>query len=148
VKRLVPIFVVAFSILFGLHGSSFAQPEDIVFIVNMENPISSLKTAEVRDFYFKRKRNWPDGSGVRFIDRSSGSGVRQTFIRKYLGKKSDEIDMFWIGQKLYSGDAAPLQEPSDTLAIRFVETFKGAIGYVSSTTDLTDRRVKVVTVEN
>lgn len=134
------------SILFGFQSSSYAAQEDIVFIVNAENPVASITTSELRDYFFKRKRSWPDGTSVRFIDRSLDSSVRQTFLKTYLNKKSEEIDMFWIGQKLYSGDSAPLQEPSDSLAIRFVESFKGAIGYVASGTDLEEHKVKVIKV--
>ncbi|MEK7357390.1 MAG: substrate-binding domain-containing protein [Bdellovibrionota bacterium] len=123
-----------------------AQAPGLVFIVNLENPSTTISASDLRDFYFKRKRSWPDGTGVRFIDRTTGSALRQEFTRSILQKKVDEIDMYWIGQKLYSGDSAPLQESSDAMTIRFVESFKGAIGYVSTSTDLTEKKVKVVKV--
>lgn len=128
-------------------GKTFGQPTALVFIVNAENPETTVSAAEVRDYFFKRKRSWPDGTGVRFIDRATGSAVRQEFLRSVIKKRADEVDMFWIGQKLYSGDSAPLQEATDSMAIRFVESFKGAIGYVSPTTDLTGRKVKVIKVD-
>lgn len=144
-----PLFILllfGFSMVFGT-SRTFGQSTSLVFIVNAENPTTSISAAEVRDYFFKRKRSWPDGTGVRFIDRATGSAVRQEFMRRVIKKRADEVDMFWIGQKLYSGDSAPMQEASDSITIRFVESFKGAIGYVSATTDLAGRKVKVIKVE-
>lgn len=138
--------LVLFAAFFVRIGSVSAQ-EPLVFIVNADNPVQSLSVSDLRDYFFKRKRTWPDGTSVRFIDRATASPLRQEFLQSYLKRKPDDVDMFWIGQKLYSGDSAPLQESSESMTIRFVESFKGAIGYVAASTDLTDRKVKVVQIE-
>ncbi|MGZ5280283.1 MAG: hypothetical protein ACXWC9_10090, partial [Pseudobdellovibrionaceae bacterium] len=57
-----------------------AQAVDIVFIVNDQTPVSSLSTVDIKDYYYKRKKTWPDGTAVRFIDRAPGSDVRNVFI--------------------------------------------------------------------
>ena len=48
-----------------------------------------------------------------------------------VGKSSREVELYWIGQKLYSGESAPVRVASDSLVVRFVSRFKGAIGFVS-----------------
>lgn len=126
---------------------SSAQAEttgDIVFIVNAENPVSTVTVGEIRDFYFKRKRQWPNGESVRFIDRNTANRSRDFFLKTILKKTNSDVELFWIGQKLYTGDSAPLRESSDTATIQFVSSFKGAIGYVSSTFNLAEYNVKVV----
>jgi ABC-type phosphate transport system substrate-binding protein len=147
-RPLLMLLVFGFTLMLGVADVNGAESSGLVFIVNAENPATSISASEIRDYFFKRKRSWPDGTGVRFIDRAVGSAIRQEFLKTVLQKKSDEVDMFWIGQKLYSGESAPMQESSDSMTIRFVESFKGAIGYVSASTDLTDRKVKVVKVAN
>lgn len=117
----------------------------MVFIVNAENPAESISSKELKDYFFKRKPQWPDGSPVRFIDRNE-SPERKLFLEKLLRQTSEEIDTFWIGQKLYSGNSAPVQAASQSMVIYFVATFKGAIGYVSSASAVTDKKVKVIKV--
>jgi ABC-type phosphate transport system substrate-binding protein len=121
--------------------------DDLVFIVHATNPVSEISTAELRDYYFKKKRQWPDGGGVRFIDRSTDSEIRKTFLQTVLKKTTAETDLYWIGQKLYSGDSAPLQESSDRMVMQFVTAFPGAIGYVSSSVLLTSKDIKPIKIK-
>src|SRR5690606_9208861 len=100
--------------------------DDIVFIVNSANPATTVTFKEINDYFFKRDRDWPDGTSVRFVDQKN-SPVRNLFLKTYLHKSAAEVDRFWIGQKLYSGDSAPMQSPSDSLTIQFVGAFNGAI---------------------
>ncbi len=125
---------------------ALAQSDDIVFIVNAENPAEKLTVAEIRDFYFKRKRRWNSGESIRFMDRTNGP-LREKFLKKYINKTTSDVELFWIGQKLYSGDSAPLKEASDSTTMRFVGSLKGAIGYVSEATVLR-KNVKVIKVES
>ncbi len=113
-----------------------AQPlgaqEGVVIIVNAENPSDAIGTDELVDFYLKKKRQWPDGNSVRFIDRTDDSPERKVFLKRIVGKTGREVDLYWIGQKLYSGDSAPMQVSSDAMTATLVSRLNGAIGYVSS----------------
>lgn len=125
----------------------FSDPlDEVVFIVNESNPVTEISANDIRDYYFKRKRQWPTGESVRFIDRALTSGIHDIFVRRILRKSNSDVELFWIGQKLYTGDSAPLRETSDTSTIQFVSTFKGAIGYVSSATPIAEQNVKAVKV--
>lgn len=125
---------------------ALARPDDVVFIVNAENPAEKLTVTEIRDFYFKRKRRWNNGEGIRFMDRTNGP-LREIFLKKYINKSTSDVELFWIGQKLYSGDSAPLKEASDSTTMSFVGSLKGAIGYVSEAT-LLRKNVKAIKVES
>lgn len=129
--------------------TQIARAEDIIFIVNAENPVSHISVSELRNFYFKKMRQWPTNDlSVRFIDRGAGSSVRDIFLKNYLKKTGSDVELYWIGQKLYTGDSAPIKEASDDLTIRFVSSFKGAIGYVPASAVLTDKNVKAVKVDS
>ncbi|AZZ35516.1 hypothetical protein CIK05_01430 [Bdellovibrio sp. qaytius] len=125
---------------------AMAGPNDVVFIVNTENTTEKLTVAEIRDYYFKRKRRWGNGESIRFIDRTTGP-LREAFLKKYINKSTSDVELFWIGQKLYSGDSAPLKEASDATTMSFVSSLKGAIGYVSEATILR-KNIKVIKVES
>ena len=135
VLQLVPVAVHARSKL-----------KDVIFIVNIENTSEQISPRDISDFYFKRKRQWPNGESVRFIDRTPTIRIRDNFLKSILNKTQTEVELFWIGQKLYSGDSAPLRESSDTATLQFVSTFKGAIGYISTDVVLTGKNVKTIKV--
>lgn len=117
----------------------------LVFVVNRNNPVKEITWNDVADFYFKRRARWPDGSKVQFIDQRDGSARKEAFLG-LLGKTQREIDLFWIGEKNYSGQSAPLQAPSDTIVISTVGSLPGGLGYVSSEKALSSK-VKAVTVK-
>jgi ABC-type phosphate transport system substrate-binding protein len=128
-------------------GDLAADVGDLVIIVNAKSSTDKISISQLRDFYYKKRRTWPNGESVRFIDRSKGSPIREKFLSTVLKKTEEELELYWIGQKLYSGDSAPLQESADAMTVHFVSSFPGAIGYVSSTTSLKDKNVKPVGIE-
>lgn len=144
-KKVVEIFTFCFVFLGGSPTGSlyleqvFAETAALVFIVNADNPATEVSATEVRDFYFKRKRQWSNGENVRFIDRNTGNPLRDNFLKSILQKSNSDVELFWIGQKLYTGDSAPLREASDNSTLQFVASFKGALGYVSATTVLPEK---------
>ncbi|MCC2678769.1 MAG: hypothetical protein K0R29_1345 [Pseudobdellovibrio sp.] len=140
------LFYYAVTVLVALQTAYSAEGEDLVFIVNGNNPVTEVSANDIRDYYFKRKRQWPSGESVRFIDRSLTSNIHDIFVRRILRKSNSDVELFWIGQKLYTGDSAPLRETSDNSTIQFVSTFKGAIGYVSTSTVIGEQNVKVIKV--
>jgi hypothetical protein len=90
-----------------------SSDEDIVFIVNAANATIEVTKEDIVDFFFKRKRTWPDGGRVRFIDMKDGSSDKQVLLKNYLGKTARELDLFWISEKNFNGQGAPIQAPSE-----------------------------------
>ena len=116
----------------------------IFFIVNKSNPMTSVSRRDLIDYYEKKQREWPDGSPVRFIDRNSGSPERETFLRDLLHKSESDVDLFWYGEKFRAGTSVPIQVGSDDLVFEMVKSFRGAIGYVSSQSKIKGEDVKEI----
>lgn len=123
---------------------AMARPPNVVFIVNVENHTPEITETQLRDFYFKHKRYWSNGESVRFMDRTMGP-LRDSFLKKYIGQSKAEVEIFWIKQKLDSGDSAPLKVSSDETTMNFVGSLRGAIGYVSDAAVLR-KNVKVLKI--
>ncbi|MGZ3725801.1 MAG: hypothetical protein ACXWQQ_08365 [Pseudobdellovibrio sp.] len=142
------LVILTLMFLLSAPGSYAEQAGDIAFIVNIDNPTTEISYSEIRDYYFKKKRQWSNGESVRFIDRNIELGLHDTFVRTVLKKTNSDVELFWIGQKLYSGDSAPLRKASDNGTIEFVSSFKGAIGYIPASAvsdfDLAELKVKVL----
>ena len=111
---------------------SLKAAEHIKIIVNANNSIQTITTSQIQDFFLKRARTWPDGTPVRFFDRSDDSPERKIFLQNYLKRTARQVEQHWIGQKLYSGDSSPSQVTSDSLMVSLVSRFPGGIGYVSA----------------
>ena len=133
--------IITLALLFSLAGYSVARAEDkapLMIIVNPDNPIKEISAQEVSDFYLKKSRYWQDGSKIRFFDQASNSNLKSWFLQKILKKTPRELDLFWIGEKNFNGQGAPVVAPSDDMVISSVASLPGAIGYISATdTDLT-----------
>lgn len=117
--------------LFIMLSMNMVWGETIKVITNVENPVGRITVDQLQDYFLKRARNWPDGTPVRFFDRSDSSSERRAFLDKYIKRSSRQVEQYWIGQKLYSGDSAPSQVSSDSIVVSLVSRFPGGIGYVS-----------------
>jgi hypothetical protein len=94
----------------------------------------------------KRERKWPNGDAVRFFDFRDENQSRNIFLKTIVKKTSREIELFWIGEKIYTGNIAPIQVTTDSMMTSMVSRFPGGIGYVSSKLTLpkTVKRIKLV----
>lgn len=108
------------------------KAEEISIIVNEQNPATEITVAQLQNFFLKKHREWSNGIAVRFFDRRDDTTERNIFLKEVLKKSSREIELYWIGQKLYSGNTAPIQVSTDSMMVSMVSRFPGAIGYVSS----------------
>lgn len=130
-KNLVFAIMTIFLIASFTVGTAHASTDyGIAVIVNADNPVSEIDVNDLIDFFLKKSRRWHDGTTVRFFDQKVNSEERNIFLKKYLRKTDREVDLYWIGQKLYHGDSAPLQVEDSTMAAEMVSSFKGGIGYV------------------
>jgi ABC-type phosphate transport system substrate-binding protein len=127
-KTISAILISAFTL--AASADFAAASEKIVIVLNNENGVSSLSTAEIRDYFLKRKTQWPDGTPVRFIDWEEGSAVRAAFLEQVVKKSPRELELYWIGEKLYRGNSAPIKVDSPEMVLTFVAKLAGAIGYV------------------
>ena len=104
---------------------------DITVIVNVKNNITSIKESELVDFFMKKTRVWPNLDVVRFFDHRDENPNRKIFLKKFIQKTSREVELYWIGEKIYTGNIAPIQITSDSMMVTMVSRFPGGIGYVS-----------------
>jgi len=141
-KHFILIIGIWVALLLSLSDSN---AEGIAFIVNAENPVKVISNQELGDIFLKKKREWSDGSSIRFIDRKDGSPERNLFLSQYIGRSLRDVELYWIGQKLYSGNAAPIQVASDQNAEMMVSSFRGGIAYVSSSYTI-GKEVKKITI--
>ncbi|HVK60411.1 MAG TPA: hypothetical protein VM432_02625 [Bdellovibrionales bacterium] len=145
--RLLRPLILCVLIFIVSQSDSALGSDKLMFIVNEKNPIKSLSVNELRDYYFKRRRSWPNGVSVRFIDAGEGTAALKRFQSEYLKRSQKDINLYWIGQKLYSGDSAPLREPSEATIVQFVASLPGGIGYITDRSLIDGKAVREIQVD-
>jgi ABC-type phosphate transport system substrate-binding protein len=145
-RKLTVVLLICASVNFTLLTPLALAGEGIAVIVNVANPIDSIKAEELQNYFFKRKREWADGTAGRFVDRGD-SPERKIFLEKVLRKTEAGVDLYWIGQKLETGNSAPVQSASTDMSIQFVAAFKGAIGYISGSVVVHNKSVKLIRLD-
>lgn len=138
--RYLAVFLIALSM-----RSAFAGRK-VAVVVNAENPVTELSVPEVRDYFLKRKTQWPDGKPVRFVDWEEGAAVRGAFLSEIVRKSARDLELFWIGEKLYHGNSAPIKVNSVEMVTAFVSRLAGAIGYVPGDAPLPSTKLKRIDV--
>jgi len=134
------------SFLLSLFILSASASAEIAIIVNAQNPVNGLTRSQVSDIFTKRTKNWPDGMPSKFFDRTD-SEIRNDFLRTIIKKTPREMEIYWIGQKLYSGQSAPSQVSTNQMVEIMVSRFPGGIGYVSKDYEPTRAVKKIVVTE-
>ncbi len=113
-------------------------------IVNSSNTVNSISKNDASKYFMKKTTKWPDGETVKPVDLKGNSSVRESFTSAVLGKSVSAIKSYWQ-QFVFSGKGTPpLEKGSDAEVISFVKNNPGAIGYVSSSADVSG--VKVITI--
>ncbi|MES2527082.1 MAG: substrate-binding domain-containing protein [Bdellovibrionota bacterium] len=125
--------------------SNTLYAKGIVFIAHPSCPLNKLSRTQLKDYYFKKIRQWPDHSTVRFFDRPESNLAREIFLQTVLNRSARQVDNYWIEQKFKSGDSAPSSVEDDLVVMELISRFPGAISYLSEETPL-NKQVKVIEV--
>jgi TonB family protein len=116
---------------------------DIKVIANSSVTTDSISMAELRRIYLLQTRKLKDGSVVEPVLQKRGA-VHDTFCRQFLDRDGEEIRTYYHGVVFTGKGSMPREVNSDEEMVSFVAHTRGAIGYVSGSTN-TDG-VKVVAV--
>lgn len=123
-------------------GNIYSQTFKI--IVNTNNNTSSITAKEASDMFLKKKTKWANGTVVMPVDLSSNSSVREAFSKQIHNKNTASIRSFWQQAAFSGSGTAPTEKETDSAVIEFVMKNPGAIGYVSSSANITG--VKTITI--
>jgi ABC-type phosphate transport system substrate-binding protein len=122
-------------------GALGARAEDIVIIVNRDNP-SVVDAAFVQRVYVGAIKGWPDGRPVLVFDQPEGSDAREVFCSTVLKKSVANVKAIW-SQNIFTGKGLPPKVASpDEVMKQAVASNIGAIGYIRASQ--LDASVKVL----
>jgi ABC-type phosphate transport system substrate-binding protein len=123
--------LLALALLLGaLVGSGAADERTLVVITHPSRPVV-ITTSDLRRFFLKQRRFWPDGTPVIPINRTAATAVRAAFDRSVFGTEAAGLAAYW-NQRYFEGLFPPITLDSDEAVQRYVAARPNAIGYVDA----------------
>jgi ABC-type phosphate transport system substrate-binding protein len=115
-------------------GSSIlkAQSEDMAVVVNKNNPVNSISSAELRRMFTGETRFWNNSKNVvTVIMRAPGAPERDVALKAVFRMSEAEYGKYWIG-RINRGEAssAPAEVFASGALQGLVREIPGAIGVV------------------
>jgi ABC-type phosphate transport system substrate-binding protein len=128
---LVPCGLALLSTGSSAFGAAGEPPSGFRLIVHPDVVIPALERGFVADVFLKKATRWPDNSPIFAVDLRFGSSVRQSFSERVLLRSASAVRSYWQ-QRIFTGRGVPPPElDSDEAVIRYVQSRRGAVGYVS-----------------
>ena len=124
-----------------LGWSLVCQADDLIVIANQNVPVASLSSDELANIYLLKMNNWPGGINIVPVNREASSHVRSTFSDLVLRQPPNALNAYW-SEMHFKGKVPPLIQESDQAVLAFVQKVRGAIGYISASTQ--PQNVKVM----
>lgn len=113
-------------------------------IVNKNNSITSINKSELSDIFYKKSSEFSNGSKVTPVDQKASSAVRKSFTSEVHGKSVTAIKSFWQQSVFQGKSTPPIEKSQDEAVVEYVANNPGAIGYVSSSADVSS--VKTISI--
>jgi ABC-type phosphate transport system substrate-binding protein len=123
-----------------LPGRELLAAPPFLLVVNPKNPVQQMEQSAVAQAFLKKTMAWRHGGSIRPVDLGADSQVRRRFTEQVLGRNLVAVKSYWQ-QMIFSGRALPPPElETDAEVVQYVLRHVGAIGYVSTGTDLRGAR--------
>jgi ABC-type phosphate transport system substrate-binding protein len=124
------LLVIAFAVC---ATAALARGQDVgyVVVVNASNGVTGVDRKFLADAFLKKTTRWPNGDTIRPVDQTPDAAPRRRFTDDVLRRSVAAVKSYWQ-QRIFSGrDVPPPELESDAQVVRYVLTYRGAVGYVS-----------------
>jgi ABC-type phosphate transport system substrate-binding protein len=120
-----------------------AAPTHVV-IVHPKSATTSISREALGDIFLKKAARWPSGEPALPVDQKSGTVVREVFSRAILRRSTAAVRSYWM-QRIFSGREVPPPElDGDGAVVNYVASHLGAVGYVSTSANISTVKPLVV----
>ena len=148
-KYIEKTFVLVFVLVMVICMTSFdndAQAQDMVVIVNSDNPIGNMNTTDARNYFLRKvKSRWPGTNAkIKPVDRIGDPQEKSDFYEKVLDMSREEVTRYFMERQYQKAESTPSKKSSGTSVVDYVAMTPGAIGYVKSNDATGNSGVKVV----
>lgn len=129
-------------IVLALGVAASATAADMVVVVSVGNPVTTLSKNQVADIFLGKTSRFPDGRQAVPVDQAEGSAARDAFYLKFAGKSPSQIKAYW-SKIIFTGRGQPPPEVSNSAEVKqYVIEHTDAIGYIDQ--NMVDGSVSVL----
>ncbi len=124
--------------------ASMAHSEEIVVIVNSQNPSSSLSDKLIGDIYLSRTKRFPTGERAEPLDLPKEMSITNDFYTKVVKKTPAQLQAHW-SRLVFTGKGRPPKKLSDQETVKTAVAEKTyMLGYIDKNN--ADDSVKIMLV--
>jgi tetratricopeptide (TPR) repeat protein len=105
-----------------------ALESGIVIVVNPENKLSDITSAELKEIYLGNKTNWDSGTQITPVLYPAGSRLNDFFLNKICGMDEKAFTTYWESRS--GAKTTPMFVDQDDWVLRYLERSPGAIGFM------------------
>lgn len=127
-------FLAAGLLLCACLHASVLQAAEIKIIVNPSIKVSALSLDQLQRVFLLKSNSLPDGTHVEPV-LGTGSPAYQLFLKHCLGKSDAALSTYYRSLVFTGRALMPKTLDSDVAVIAYVTRTKGAMGYVSASTN-------------
>jgi hypothetical protein len=132
-------------LLISLALSGSTSERTFAVIVHKSNKFDTLNRSKVAAMFMGKISRWPWGAEAIPIDLRDSAAIKSVFVKTVLKSSLEELNVYWIDQKITRNVNPPLQA-IDALAAKLqVASKPGAIAYIPS--EMVDATVKELRIE-
>jgi ABC-type phosphate transport system substrate-binding protein len=120
--------------------------ENLAIIVNRDNPVDNLSTAELRRIFLGARGHWTSGRRITIVMMEPGQPERTAILRQICQMSESEFSNHFL-HGLFTGEVlvSPKTLASPVGVREFVFNVPGAIGYLRVSN--VDSSVKIVRID-
>ncbi|WP_419656176.1 hypothetical protein [Desulfosarcina variabilis] len=117
------------------------EAADVRVIASPNAPVDTMDQKMIKRVFLGKKTTWSDGRPIEVVILTSGD-VHKAFLKIFVKKIPSQFSAFWRKQIFSGKGAEPKSFSTESELVAYVARRELAVGYVSSSTDVTS--VKVV----
>lgn len=127
--------------------SALCSPQEanvFVVVVNKRNPTDHLSLSKLKVIFLRDVSRWPWGAEVVPVDLPDKNPIRQSFVKSVLDSTPEQLQVYWMGQRISRSIDPPVRVASPSEAKAIVAAKPGAVAYIpASAVDDTVRVLQV-----
>ncbi len=113
-----------------LSFNGLATEQDLVVVVNINNPTSQMTKSQVIDLFMGRYIAFPNGEKATPIDLIDDNHIKSFFYQNLVGMSLARVNAYWSRVK-FTGRVKPsVKVPSEAGLIQHMQSSPLSIGYM------------------
>ena len=125
-------------------GLRAEEPLPFQVIVHASNPVTELSRSEVSRLFLRQVTRWEHGHRVLPVNLVDDSPLRQSFAKRINNKSLSAEKAYWQRRIFTGRGVPPVEVTGEDEVLAYVERNSGAIGYVSTSADVSGVRTVAI----